>query len=343
MKKTLIVLLMVLLSAMLIISCNGDASEPKTETPAETPAEPTTPAESNPTTYTVTFNSNGGTGNPEPQTHEAGEKVTKPNDPTKGGFDFAGWTKDGTDFNFDSDTVTGNMTLVAKWNYKTYQVGDTGPARGKIFYVADQVQTSTYVDASGTTVTYTWKYLEAATEDLTITNEDNSTTGEIKYFGYYAKPGTKYDGSTMYSPAIVTTENSASDGSGANAEIGQGRYNTTMLVNTMKNADTGSIHDDAQQTDNYAAKLCTNYRGGGYSDWFLPSLKELKEMYNNKDQISFTLCTTDNSSSGGTYAAYWSSSEVNQKNAWTLRSSNGAYFSASRDSTYKYARAIRAF
>ena len=331
MKKTLIVLLMVLLSAMLIISCNGDASEPKTETPAE----------STPTTYTVTFNSNGGTENPEPQTHEAGEKVTKPNDPTKGGFDFACWTKDGTDFNFDSDTVTGNMTLVAKWNYNTYQVGDTGPAGGKIFYVADQVKTSTYVDASGTTVTYTWKYLEAATVDLTITNEDNSTTGEIKYFGYYAKPGTKYDGTPTYSASIVTTDNS--DGSGANAEIGQGRYNTTMLVNTMKRADTGSSHDDAQQTDNYAAKLCTNYRGGGYSDWFLPSLKELKEMYDHKDQISFTLCTTDNSSSGGTYAAYWSSSEVNQLNAWTLRSSNGEYFNASRDSFYKYARAIRAF
>jgi hypothetical protein len=39
MKKTLITLFMVLLCVMLIISCNGDASEPKTQTPAETPTE----------------------------------------------------------------------------------------------------------------------------------------------------------------------------------------------------------------------------------------------------------------------------------------------------------------
>ena len=43
MKKTLIVLLMVLLCAMFIISCDGDASSSSPKA-----------------TYTVTFNSNGG-------------------------------------------------------------------------------------------------------------------------------------------------------------------------------------------------------------------------------------------------------------------------------------------
>ena len=113
--------------------------------------------EKDPVLYTVSFDTNGGTGKPENQTHEAGEKVTKPSDPTKCGCDFVCWTKDGAVFDFDTDTVTGDMTLVAKWNYKTYEVGARGPAGGKIFYVADEIQTSTYTDASGKTETFTWK------------------------------------------------------------------------------------------------------------------------------------------------------------------------------------------
>lgn len=45
-----------------------------------------------------------------------GAKVTKPSDPTKAGYTFAGWFKDETTkWNFDKDTVTSDVTLTAHW------------------------------------------------------------------------------------------------------------------------------------------------------------------------------------------------------------------------------------
>ena len=58
---------------------------------------------------TVRFESNGGTFVPE-QKVKLGQKVTRPEDPTKEGFALAGWYSD-----FDKDTVQGSMTLYAKW------------------------------------------------------------------------------------------------------------------------------------------------------------------------------------------------------------------------------------
>ena len=70
-------------------------------------------------TYTVTFDSNGGTAI-ESETKPYGMVFTKPNNPTKEAtaeytFAFAGWLLDGEDYNFET-LVTGNITLVAKWN-----------------------------------------------------------------------------------------------------------------------------------------------------------------------------------------------------------------------------------
>ena len=82
--------------------------------------------------YTVSFNSNGGS-SVASQTVEEGNKATKPSDPTRSGYTFAGWTLNGSAYNFSS-AVTGNITLVAKWNQKSYTikisaVDDYSPAR----------------------------------------------------------------------------------------------------------------------------------------------------------------------------------------------------------------------
>jgi uncharacterized repeat protein (TIGR02543 family) len=68
------------------------------------------------TYYTVTFNSNGGSA-VSPQSVTSGGLVTKPADPVKDGFEFAGWYKaDGvTLWNFSTDVVTANMALLAHW------------------------------------------------------------------------------------------------------------------------------------------------------------------------------------------------------------------------------------
>lgn len=65
-------------------------------------------------TYTVTFDSDGGTA-VEAQTVNSGEKATEPAQPTKDSATFVEWQKDGTAYNFD-DPVTADITLTATWS-----------------------------------------------------------------------------------------------------------------------------------------------------------------------------------------------------------------------------------
>lgn len=69
------------------------------------------------TDCTVKFESNGGTEVPD-QTVSYGEKLTRPEDPSREGYQFDGWYSDidlQNPWDFDTDTVQGNMTLYARW------------------------------------------------------------------------------------------------------------------------------------------------------------------------------------------------------------------------------------
>jgi uncharacterized repeat protein (TIGR02543 family) len=71
--------------------------------------------------YTVTFNSNGGSA-VSPQTVNHGSTATKPANPTRTGYTFVRWELPvGTEYNF-SNSVTGNITLTAKWDINKYTV-----------------------------------------------------------------------------------------------------------------------------------------------------------------------------------------------------------------------------
>ena len=65
----------------------------------------------------VTFESNGGTKVPD-RTVRYGEKLERPEDPIRDGYDLEGWYRDidlQEAWDFETDTVQGNMTLYAKW------------------------------------------------------------------------------------------------------------------------------------------------------------------------------------------------------------------------------------
>lgn len=69
-------------------------------------------------TYTVSFNSNGGTTVESIKDVEEGSLITKPTDPTKDGSSFEGWFKETTletEWKFSTDKVEDNITLYAKW------------------------------------------------------------------------------------------------------------------------------------------------------------------------------------------------------------------------------------
>ena len=91
------------------VGCDGDKRSDD-NTPNPTPNY----------TFTVTFDSNGGSSVPS-QKVEAGGTVIMPDNPTKDGYVFAGWFKDNITFEnmfaygTDGDKVTHDITLYAQW------------------------------------------------------------------------------------------------------------------------------------------------------------------------------------------------------------------------------------
>jgi hypothetical protein len=113
--------------------------------------------------------------------------------------------------------------------------------------------------------------------------------------------------------------------------IGTGASNTTQII-SVQGAPESS----------YAAGLARAYRGGEYTDWFLPSKDELNELYINKDVL--------NSVTGFTKMDkiyHWSSSEINRSVAWKQYVENGNQYDGSN--SFKNVvndngvRAVRAF
>lgn len=81
------------------------------------------------TECTVHFESNGGS-EVEDQKVQYGEKVEKPKDPTRDGYTFDAWYQDldkTEKWDFENDTVTGNMTLFAGWKRTTDGTTQTPP------------------------------------------------------------------------------------------------------------------------------------------------------------------------------------------------------------------------
>ena len=69
-----------------------------------------------PITYTVTFNSDGGSSVASQQVEKNG-LVLKPEDPVKEGCVFIGWYNGNRPWNFETATVTGDIVLTARWNW----------------------------------------------------------------------------------------------------------------------------------------------------------------------------------------------------------------------------------
>ena len=103
--------------------------------------------------------------------------------------------------------------------------------------------------------------------------------------------------------------------------LGTGLSNTNLIIASQGNTGT------------YAAKLCRDYHGGGYTDWFLPSKDELHKLYQNRTLIG-----------GFIDSSYWSSTEYTSNYGHALVQSfyNGSTLDLNKDYT-SAVRAIRRF
>ena len=187
-----------------------------------------------------------------------------------------------------------------------YKVGDIGPAGGYIFY-----DKGSYTNG--------WRYLEAAPADMKVINgvptvdatSDAYQNAEIDdqyvLFGYYRNT---YDGADLFVNGTETWQPTDCTGSG----IGDGIRNTQLLLTAMGDSayvvqQYAMTGDKTAKSAAYAAKLVdlltVKVGDNTYSDWFIPSLGELNQMY---QQLYL------NELGGFGAFTYTSSSESNEKN-----------------------------
>jgi len=145
-------------------------------------------------TISVTFNLNGGSnelGDYSKKEIPYGTTATKPVNPVREHYEFAGWTRDGVAFNFESTALTADTVLVAKW---------IGLGHENITYNANAV--------SGTTVTGS-----VPTDNTLYRNTASAkvlSNGELSISGYaFICWNTQADGEgTDYYPgSLVSFEN----------------------------------------------------------------------------------------------------------------------------------------
>ena len=100
-----------------------------------------------------------------------------------------------------------------------------------------------------------------------------------------------------------------------------------------------------------AAKLCLDYTNsdygtGVYSDWYLPSIKELESITPHLMKINFSLINDNNpdtTAPGGSEThRYWSSTEFSYGGAWVCAFNDNSIYSHNKKNTSRV-RAIRAF
>ncbi|HDR52184.1 MAG TPA: DUF1566 domain-containing protein, partial [Mariniphaga anaerophila] len=255
--------------------------------------------------------------------------------------------------------VTEDITVYAKWTEITYTVtfdsqGADKEAEPTSITVTrpattiDELPTPpektyysfsgwfTEVDGGGTEFTASTE----VTEDITVYAKweleySLGDPGPAGGYIFYINPNSATDGWKYLEAAPESTEwfgpvwgGWGTEVNGANeTAIGTGKQNTMDIV-----AQYGDNEPYADRSD-YAAKLCSDLVSGGYDDWFLPSKDELYQIYLNLITrfIGGFVSTGD----------YWSSSEINGNNAWSM-SVTGNYYESDKTWT-KHVRAVRAF
>ena len=162
------------------------------------------------TTYTVTFETNGGSAIASQKVAD-GNKATKPADPTKDGYTFEGWYKDAAlTVAYDFETaITADITLYAKWTQKA-----------QISYTVVSGADGSWKLGSGTDYTLTVKRSEddpSCIDHFTGVQTDGAAL--VKDSHYTAKPGS----------TVITLKNSYLE------SLSEGKHTITV------NFDDGSV------------------------------------------------------------------------------------------------------
>ena len=196
--------------------------------------------------------------------------------------------------------------------------------------VTDKSSTTTDNSSTTTDNSSTTTDNSSTTTDNSSTTTDNSSDQGVYAIGdvgpgggrVYITPSTRGNTTGLYFEAAPAESqdywcNNRSTWLGASGTaIGQGQSNTAAA--------------DATCTSG-AIQIASDYANNGFSDWFLPSLDELNELYVNRAYVG-----------GFSSGYYWSSSEYSGYSAWSPNFYDG-YQSFYSKNYASYVRPVRAF
>jgi len=174
------------------------------------------------TKYTITFNSNGGSGNMAAQIGEAGKTMTlTANTFTKSGYDFKGWATSSTANtsynNSQSFTPTKSMTLYAVWGH-TITFNGNGATGGSTSAQIVKDNTAETLKANGFTRTgYSFAGWSTSANGSKVYNNRGSIT--------------LTEDETLYAQWKIVLSYDANGGSGAPSAQGSTTFGTTALAN----------------------------------------------------------------------------------------------------------------
>ena len=135
------------------------------------------------------------------------------------------------------------------------------------------------------------KILIASLEDLKNTNGFFDTNGSIESQWIY--------GGSMNTTLIGSSAQSLYDGKS---------NSNSIIKNSNISGASGS-----------AAQVCSDYRGGGYDDWYLPAYYEINNLYNQAGAVNKVL----DAESINANTRYWTSTEASIDNSYLI--SSGGY------------------
>jgi hypothetical protein len=198
-----------------------------------------------------------------------------------------------------------------------YAVGSTGPGGGVIFYRSASGWTC------GPTLNERCYYLEVAPPALGLASSDSDTVNSV---------------SRTWAQSSYQTTRVPDFGDTTTAQaIGHGYRNTLLIIN-QGNSDSATS----------AAALAQSFRGGGFSDWFLPSRAEGRALcdWHQPANCSGNGGVNQNQAAGATgfvQGPYWTSSEFSATVAYIRNNVLGGHQGGSTKSTSALVRPIRAF
>jgi hypothetical protein len=213
-----------------------------------------------------------------------------------------------------------------------------GPSGGPLIYYSSTAFTSTG-SACGTNC----HYLEAAPTGWIVSSTPAGQTNcRLAALGEWTGTGPSNGTSTLDPGCQWQIGTNTLIGSTAQGTaIGTGYANTTAIIDSYSSTNSAIR----------AAAVARAFRGGGYTDWHLPSKDELNELckYAKRQTLgnAATACDYNSTirtgfSQESTGTEYASSTEVDQNNMYSSFFSLGSSPQRSKDSAFRV-RPVRAF